>query len=60
VLIVAHSGTFRPINRFINDLDLDKAHYELPTINNATIFKLPENRKNILDKWIISELNKLI
>ena len=60
VLIVAHAWTFRPINRFINDLDLNKAHYELPTINNATIFKLHSWRQNILDKWIISELNKLI
>lgn len=60
VLIVAHSGTFRPINRFINDIDIDTAHNVLPTINNATIYKLPNRRHNILDKWIISELNKLV
>lgn len=60
VLIVAHSGTFRPINRYINDIDLDNAHYVLPTISNGTIYKLPAKRDNILDKWIISELNKLI
>lgn len=60
VLIVAHSWTFRPINRYINDIDLDNAHYVLPTISNGTIYKLPAKRDNILDKWIISELNKLI
>ncbi len=59
ILIVAHSWTYRPINKFINDL-WEEAHYDLPSIPNANIFKLPEKRKNILDKWIISELNKLI
>nr|MDD3720466.1 class I tRNA ligase family protein [Candidatus Gracilibacteria bacterium] len=60
VLIVAHSGTYRPINRYINNIDFEEANFNLPSIPNATIFKMPTSRENILDKWIISELNKLI
>lgn len=60
VLIIAHTGVFRPINRYINNLDFDDAHYKLWSIRNATIFKMPNQRHNVLDKWIISELNKLI
>lgn len=60
VLVVGHTGVFRPINRYLTDIDFETAHYELPILQNATIFKMPKSRKNILDKWIISELNKLV
>lgn len=59
VLLVAHNWTYRPINRYLNNLDFDDAHYNISSIPNATIFKMPTSRQNILDKWIISELNKL-
>jgi len=60
VLIVAHSWTYRPINKVLNNLSDQEAFYDLPSVPNATIFKMPENRSNMLDKWIISELNKLV
>lgn len=60
VLIVSHTSASRSINKLINNLSDDEAHYSLPSFPNAKIFKFPEARTNKLDKWIISELNKLI
>lgn len=60
VLIVAHSGTLRPINRYLNNLTKQEAHFEAASAQNAKIFELPSYQKNNkLDRWIISELNKL-
>ncbi len=60
ILIIAHTWVFRPINRYINNIDFEDAHFKLWSIQNASIFKMPKPRNNVLDKWIISELNKLI
>ena len=61
ILIVAHSWTFRPINRTVRWLSIEDAHYTSTSCPNSKIIKLPNiTRKNPLDKWIISETNKLI
>ncbi|MDD3646774.1 MAG: isoleucine--tRNA ligase [Candidatus Gracilibacteria bacterium] len=61
VLIVGHTGSFRPINRYLNDLSMDEAHYKLESIPHSQIIKLVNYTKsNKLDKWIVSELHKLI
>jgi len=61
VLIVSHWWVFRPINRYLNNLSIDEAFYWVPWIKNAKLYKLPNYKKsNLLDKWIISELNNLI
>lgn len=60
ILIVWHSGTFRPINRYLNNLWLEEAHYNWESVKNWIIIKLPNYKKsNLLDKYIFSELNKL-
>lgn len=60
ILIVGHSGTIRPILRELYDLDIEEAHFSLDSTPNAKIFKLPWEKTNALDRWIIGELNKLI
>ncbi len=61
ILIVSHSGTFRPINRVLSWLSIKEAHYICHSSPNSKIIKLPnEKRENLLDKWVISETNKLI
>ncbi len=60
VLIVAHAGTFRPINRQLNNLTKYEAHFAWDSCDNGVIYKLPNYTKNNpLDKWIISELHTL-
>lgn len=60
ILIVAHAWTFRPINRYLNNLTKDEAHFNWDSIWNAIIVKLPNYKKsNPLDRWIISELHNL-
>jgi isoleucyl-tRNA synthetase len=42
-------------------LSIEEAFYKVAPVKNSTLYKLPNYRKsNPLDKWIISELNKLI
>ncbi len=61
VLVVAHGWTFRAINSYLNDLDQNTAFLDMPVVGNSQLYKLPNYKKvNPLDKWIISELNKLI
>jgi isoleucyl-tRNA synthetase len=60
ILIVGHSGTFRPIIRELYDLDLDEAMNRLEWNPNAKIFKLPGKKSNSMDQWILWELQKLI
>lgn len=61
VLIVAHAGTYRPINAIIENIDLDTAMNKVPTVPNCKLVKFPNyTRENNLDKWIISELHSLI
>ena len=61
VLIASHTWVLRPINKVINNLDPEDAYYKLSTIKNWKLFKIPNyEKKNLLDKWITSELNKLI
>ena len=61
VLIVAHAGTFRPINKYLNNLTKEEAYYSGATCPNATILKLPNYVKsNPLDRWIVSELHSVI
>lgn len=61
ILIVSHWGVFRPINQYINDLTLEQAFYEVPWVENSKLYKLPNYKKsNLLDKWVIWELNLLI
>jgi len=44
----------------INNLSEDDAIYKSSTIPNSTIIKLPSlTLNNPLDKWVLSELNKL-
>lgn len=60
ILIAAHAGTFRPINRYINNLTKNEAHFEADSCKNGVIFELPSYvKENPLDKWIVSELNTL-
>lgn len=60
VLIVAHAGTFRPINRHLNNLSKFEAHFAGDSCDNGVIYKLPNYVKNNpLDRWIVSELNEL-
>lgn len=61
VLIVAHAGTYRPINAIIENIDIDTAMNKVPTVPNCKLVNLPNyTRENNLDKWIISELHSLI
>ena len=61
VLIVAHGWTFRPINKYLNNLDDEIAYYWVSGAKNARLLKLPNYvKENNLDKWIISETNKLV
>ncbi|MDD4152016.1 MAG: DUF5915 domain-containing protein [Candidatus Gracilibacteria bacterium] len=61
VLLVSHGGVFRPINKYINNLTEEEAFYGVPGAKNSRLYKLPNyERNNNLDKWIVSELNKLI
>ena len=61
ILIVSHAWTTRPFMKEFLDLDLDYAHLEMKTPKNALVIKLPNSKlNNSLDKWIISELHKLI
>lgn len=61
VLIVGHTWSFRPINRYLNKLSMDVSHYKLESIPHSQIIKLPNYTKsNELDKWIVSELHKLV
>lgn len=60
VLLVSHGWVFRPINKYINNLSDDDAYYNVSGAKNSRMYKLPNyERHNKLDKWIISELNKL-
>ncbi|MBW7954772.1 isoleucine--tRNA ligase [Candidatus Gracilibacteria bacterium] len=60
ILIISHGGVFRPINQYLNDLTLEQAFYEVPGVKNSKLYKLPNYKKsNLLDKWIIGELNLL-
>ena len=61
ILLVSHWGVARVINKYLNNLEIEEAFYDLPWVKNATLYKLPNYKKsNPLDKWIISELNVLI
>lgn len=61
VLLVSHGWVFRPINKYINNLTEEEAFYGVPWAKNSRLYKLPNyERNNNLDKWIVSELNKLI
>ncbi len=61
ILIVAHSGVSRPFNKYFFNLSTNEAFFERDSVPNATILKLPNiPLNNPLDKWIISELYKLI
>jgi len=61
ILVVAHGWVSRAINKYLNNLSIEEAFYEVAPIKNSRLYKLPNYRKsNKLDKWIISELNKLI
>ena len=60
ILIVSHGWVFRPINKYLNNLTHLEAFYEVWPIKTSRLYKLPNYKKsNLLDKWIISELNKL-
>ncbi len=61
VLIVSHWWVFRVLNKYINNLNEEKAYYIMPSIKNANLIKLKSYQlTNLLDKWIISQLNILI
>ncbi|MDD5213458.1 MAG: isoleucine--tRNA ligase [Candidatus Gracilibacteria bacterium] len=60
ILLVSHGGVFRPINKYISNLSDDEAYYQVAGAKNSKLYKLPNyERNNKLDRWIISELNKL-
>lgn len=60
VLLISHGWVFRPINKYINNLTHEEAFYGVSGAKNSRMYKLPNyERHNQLDKWIISELNKL-
>lgn len=60
VLIISHGGVFRCINKYLNNLEDEVAYYGVSGIKNSKLYKLPNYKKsNILDKWIISEVNIL-
>jgi len=61
VLVVAHGWTFRAINRYLNNHSVEEAFYEIKSAKNGKLYKLANYKKtNKLDKWIVSELHKLI
>ncbi|MBP8016717.1 isoleucine--tRNA ligase [Candidatus Gracilibacteria bacterium] len=61
ILLVSHGGVFRALNKYIHDLHEEKAYYIMPSIKNAELIKLPNYQiENLLDKWILSQLNLLI
>ncbi len=61
ILIVSHGWVSRAINKYLNNLNIEEAFYEVAPVKNSKLYKLPNYKKtNKLDKWIISELNKLI
>lgn len=61
VLIAAHTWVSRPFNKHFFDLTVDDAYFERQSVPNWKIIKLPSLiLKNPLDKWIISELYKLV
>lgn len=61
VLIVAHGWTFRAMNTVISGIDNETSFFSMPVVKNSKMYKLPNYSKaNPLDKWIISELNKLV
>ncbi len=61
VLIVSHWWVFRVLNKYVNNLNEEKAYYIMPSIKNANLIKLRNYQlTNLLDKWIISQLNILI
>jgi len=61
ILVVSHGWVSRAINKYLNNLNVEEAFYEVAPVKNSRLYKLPNYRKsNKLDKWIISELNKLI
>ncbi len=61
ILLVAHGWVARAINKYINNLSIEEVFYKLPPAKNSRLYKLPNYKKsNPLDKWIFSELNKLI
>ncbi len=59
ILIVGHNGTFRPIIRDMYDLSMDEAFNIIEGVPNAKIIKLPGKKTNLLDQWILGELNVL-
>ncbi len=61
ILIVAHSGTFRVLTRYSYDLPKDETMLRTKVIDNCGLIVLPETPvTSILDKWILSELQKFI
>ncbi len=61
ILVISHGWVSRAINKYINNLSIDEAFYKVTPVKNSKLYKLPNYKKsNKLDKWIISELNKLI
>ncbi len=61
VLLITHWWVSRAINKYINNLSIEEAFYKVAPVKNSKLYKLPNYKKsNPLDKWIISELNKLI
>lgn len=60
ILIVAHGGTFRALRTYLYGLSFDDG-YRAPGIGNAEAVSLPIRPvTNLLDKWILSRLEKLI
>lgn len=61
ILLVWHAWSARPVFKKYLNLDIDYAHLEMPTIENAKVISLPKYPlENPLDKWIYSEFNKLV
>ena len=61
ILIISHGWTFRVINKYLNDLTTETAFFKTSWPANSTLLKLPNYvKENNLDKWIISETNKLV
>ncbi len=61
VLVVAHTWVSRPFNKYYFNISTDEAFFERDSVPNARILKMPNLPiKNPLDKWLFSELHKLI
>jgi isoleucyl-tRNA synthetase len=61
ILIVSHGGVFRPINRRTFGLSIDEAYYQVPSLANASMTKVPPySLANPLDRWIFSRSQALV